>query len=67
MSSLITLFLESFPKILIPGLTRTIPLTAISFSIALIIATIIAMIQYAHVPVLSQIRTSLELSLPKAI
>ena len=55
MSSWITLFLESFPKILIPGLTRTIPLTAISFSIALIIATIIAMIQYAHVPVLSQI------------
>ena len=54
-SNWLNLFLDSFPKILIPGLTRTIPLTVISFSIALVIAVIIAMIQYAHVPVLSQI------------
>ena len=49
------LFLDSFPKILIPGLTRTIPLTIIAFSIAMVIAVITAMIQYAHVPVITQI------------
>jgi cystine transport system permease protein len=54
-SNWLTLFLDSFPKILLPGLTRTIPLTAISFSIALIIAVLTAMAQYAHIPVLSQL------------
>lgn len=49
------LFLDSFPKILLPGLTRTIPLTAISFSIAMIIAVLTAMAQYARIPVISQI------------
>lgn len=54
-SGWLKLFLDSFPKILIPGLTRTIPLTIISFSIAMVIAVITAMIQYAHVPVITQI------------
>ena len=36
---LLSLLLDSFPKILIPGLTMTIPLTVISFSIAMVIAT----------------------------
>lgn len=49
------LFFESFPKILLPGLTRTIPLTVVSFSIAMVIAVLTAMAQYAKVPVLSQI------------
>lgn len=35
------LFIDSFPKILIPGLTVTIPLTVISFTFALIIAGIL--------------------------
>ncbi|MCR4903220.1 MAG: amino acid ABC transporter permease [Butyrivibrio sp.] len=52
---LVNLLIDSFTKILIPGLTRTIPLTAISFSIALVIAIIIAIIQFAHVKVLSEI------------
>ncbi len=52
---LINLLIDSFPKILIPGIIRTIPLTAVSFSIALIIAVIIAIIQFAHVKVLSEI------------
>ena len=34
-SRLWQLFLDSFPKILLPGLTATIPLTIISFSLAL--------------------------------
>ena len=53
MRDLWLLFLESFPKILLPGLTMTIPLTAISFSIALVIAVIVAMIQHARIPVLT--------------
>ena len=39
------LFLESFPKILIPGLTVTIPLTVIAFSLAMVIAVITALVQ----------------------
>lgn len=52
---LIGILLESFPKMLLPGLTMTIPLTAISFSFALVIAVIAAMIQVAKVPVLKQL------------
>ncbi len=46
------LFLESFPKILIPGLTVTIPLTVIAFSLALVIAVVTALAQFANVKVL---------------
>ena len=53
--NLITLVKDSFLKILIPGLTLTIPLTVISFSIALVIGTIVALIQYADIKVLKQI------------
>ena len=49
------LFLDSFPKILLPGLTMTIPLTAISFTLALLIAVAMALVQFANVPVLRQI------------
>ena len=52
---LVNLLIDSFTKILIPGLTKTIPLTAISFSIALVIAIVVAIIQFAHVKVLSEI------------
>lgn len=49
------ILVDSFGKILIPGLTITIPLTAISFSIALVIAVVTAMVQFANVKVLKQI------------
>ena len=52
---LIELLLDSFGKILLPGLTMTIPLTVISFTLAMVIATITALIQFAHVRVLTQI------------
>jgi cystine transport system permease protein len=52
---LLNILLDSFTKILIPGLTVTIPLTIISFSFALIIAIVAAMVQYANVPVLKQL------------
>lgn len=49
------LLADSFWKILIPGLTMTIPLTLISFSLGLIIATVTALVQFANVKVLKQI------------
>lgn len=49
------LFIDSFWKILIPGLRMTIPLTILSFSFAMIIAVVVAMINYANVPILKPI------------
>ena len=45
----VKIILEAFPKILIAGIKWTVPLTIISFVIGLIIATIIALIQYKKV------------------
>ena len=42
MRDLWSLFLESFPKILLPGLKMTLPLTAIAFALAMIIAVVVA-------------------------
>ena len=48
---LLGILADSFPKILIPGLTVTIPLTAIAFSCAMLIAVAAAIVQFAWVPV----------------
>ncbi|MCI8978491.1 MAG: amino acid ABC transporter permease [Lachnospiraceae bacterium] len=50
-----SLIADSFWKILLPGLTMTIPLTVIAFSLALVIAVAMAMIQFANVKVLKQL------------
>ena len=52
---LLEILVDSFPKILIPGLTVTIPLTAIAFSLAMVIAVVAAMIQFARVPAAAQL------------
>ena len=49
------ILVDSFGKIVRPGLTVTIPLTAISFTLALIIAVAVALVQFAHVPVLQRL------------
>lgn len=54
-SGVIALVLDSFWKILKPGLLMTIPLTLISFFLALVIATVVALVQFAHIPVLKQL------------
>ena len=46
---------DSFTKILVPGLTVTIPLTIIAFSLAMVIAVVVALIQFANVKILKQI------------
>lgn len=49
------ILLDSFWKILLPGLKTMVPLTVISFSIAMVIAVITALIQYANVRVLKTV------------
>ena len=47
------ILLDSFPKILLPGIRMTIPLTVIAFALAMVIATVVALIQFAHVRILT--------------
>ncbi len=49
------ILVDSFPKLLRYGVEVTIPLTILSFLLALVIAVIVALIQYANVKVLRQI------------
>ncbi len=51
---IIEIVIDSFWKILLPGLTMTIPLTAISFLLALLIALFTAMVQFADIRILKQ-------------
>ena len=50
-----TILLDSFPKLLSYGVNVTLPLTALSFALALVIAVIVALIQYGKVKVLKEI------------
>lgn len=52
---LFQLLVDSFPKIVLPGLKVTVPLTLESFSIGLIIALMIALVQVARIPLLRHI------------
>lgn len=49
------ILLDSFWKILLPGLKMTIPLTAVSFALALVIAVAAALVQFARVKYLTGI------------
>ena len=46
---------EGFARMLVPGLTVTIPLTVLGFSLAFVIAVAVALVQFAKVPVLKQV------------
>ena len=46
---------ESFPKMLEYGIKVTIPLTVLSFALALTVALLVALVQYAKVKVLRQV------------
>ena len=54
-SRLLDILIQSFPKILLPGILTTIPLTILAFSLGLIIAVVTALICFAEVPILKQI------------
>lgn len=45
---------EGFTKILIPGVTVTIPMTVLGFALAFVIAVVVALVQFANVPGLKQ-------------
>ena len=49
------ILVDSFPKLLGYGIKVTVPLTIFSYAIALAVALIVALIQYANVKVLRQI------------
>ena len=49
------ILVDSFPIMLRYGLTVTIPLAAASFALALAVAVIVALIQYAKTPVLTEL------------
>ena len=52
---LLELLADSFFKILLPGLAVTIPLTVISFSLAMAIAVAAALVQFANIRGLKQL------------
>ena len=52
---ILDLMIESFGTILLPGLTMTLPLTAISFAIGLMIAVVTALVQFANIQGLKQL------------
>lgn len=52
---LLSILIDSFGKIILPGLTLTIPLTVVSFALALLIALAVALVQTARVPVFTQL------------
>ena len=54
-NNILSLVIDSFWKILKPGLMMTIPLTLISFFFSLVIATITALVQYRKIPVLQKV------------
>lgn len=51
---LLNILVSSFSKILIPGILVTIPLTIISFALALVIAVAMAMVQFSNIKGLKQ-------------
>ena len=52
---LIEILIDAFPKLIAYGIKVTIPLTILSFALALVVSVIVAMIQYANIPVLKEI------------
>ena len=52
---LLNILIQSFPKILIPGLLYTIPLTVLAFALGLVIATVTALVQFANIRILRPI------------
>ena len=52
---IISLLIDSFWQILIPGLKLTIPLTIVSFSFGMVIALFTALVQVANIKVLKQL------------
>ncbi|SES43906.1 amino acid ABC transporter membrane protein, PAAT family (TC 3.A.1.3.-) [Butyrivibrio fibrisolvens] len=53
-SRLLQILITSIPKILLPGITYTIPLTLISFALGMVIAILVAVTRVMQIKLLSQ-------------
>ncbi len=51
---LFEILIQGFTRILIPGLTMTIPMTVLAFTLSMAVALVIALAQFARIPVLTQ-------------
>lgn len=54
-SNVIQILINSFSRIIVPGILVTIPLTVLAFFFAMIIAVIVALIRFANVKILKDI------------
>ena len=54
-SRIVSILIDSFPKMFVLGVKVTIPLAIFSFALALVIAVIVAFVQYAHVKFFKQL------------
>lgn len=52
---LLDILAQGVTRILLPGLTMTIPMTALAFTLAMLVALVIALAQFAKLPVATQL------------
>ncbi len=52
---LLDILTQGLTRILIPGLTMTIPMTALAFTLAMLVALVVALAQFAKLPVATQL------------
>ncbi len=52
---LLDILIQGVTRILIPGLTMTIPMTALAFTLAMLVALVMALAQFAKLPVATQL------------
>lgn len=52
---LLDILIQGVTRILLPGLTMTIPMTALAFALAMAVALVIALAQFGKVPVATQL------------
>lgn len=52
---LLNILIDSFFKMLVPGIKVTIPLTCLSFALALFISILVALVQYADLKILKKL------------
>lgn len=52
---LLDILTQGLTRILLPGLTMTIPMTALAFTLAMLVALVVALAQFAKLPVATQL------------
>lgn len=52
---LLDILTQGLTRILLPGLTMTVPMTALAFTLAMLVALVVALAQFAKLPVATQL------------